>query len=336
MKTFSTMNQLFQKYLPVFVLLTAAAPLLNPEPFIWIAGMVPYMLQFIMFTMGMTMKPSDFSEISRRPWRVLLVTGLQFTFMPLSAYLLARAFNLPSEIALGLILVGSVPGGTSSNIMTYLAQGDVALSVTATSVSTLLSPFMTPILLSFYGEAFVPIEFWPMFVSIIQIVLLPIVGGLVVSHLLGTHTEKIKDLLPSFSTLAVLGVLAGTVAVNQELLLTTGVTIFLAVWLHNLSGYAMGYAICYLTNQSCAVTRAVAIEVGLQNTGLAASLGLQHFSPAAALAGAAGALVHTLFGTLYANFVSRRNVQPDEAIRKSTYYIAPQRVATSYARQSNR
>ena len=336
MKSFATFNRLFQKYLPLFVIVTAAAPLVKPTSFVWIASWVPYMLQFIMFTMGLTMKPSDFSEVSRRPWRVLLVTALQFTFMPLSAYLLARLFQLPSEIALGLILVGSVPGGTSSNIMTYLAKGDVALSVTATSVSTLLSPFMTPILLSFYGEAFVPIEFWPMFISIVKIVLLPILGGVLVSHLLGSYTEKVKDLLPSLSTMAVLGVLAGTVAVNQEVLLTTGISIFLVVWLHNLSGYLMGYAVCYLTNQSYTVTRAIAIEVGLQNTGLAASLGLQHFTPAAALAGAAGALVHTLFGTLYANFVSRRNVHPEETLRKSTYYITAQNVTPEYARQSHR
>ncbi|MGX7349663.1 bile acid:sodium symporter family protein [Dolosicoccus paucivorans] len=336
MKTFSTLNRLFQKYLPAFVLVTAVIALIKPGPFVWIAGIVPYMLQFIMFTMGMTMKPSDFSEISRRPWRVLLVTGLQFTVMPLTAYLLSILFKLPSEIALGLILVGSVPGGTSSNIMAYLAKGDVPLSVTATSVSTLLSPFMTPVLLSFYGGAFVPVEFWPMFLSIIQIVLLPIIGGLIISRLLGAYTEKIKDTLPSLSTLAVLGVLAGTVSVNQELLVSTGIGIFFVVALHNLSGYLFGYIVCYLTDQTYTVTRAVAIEVGMQNTGLAASLGMQHFTPAAALAGAAGVLIHNLIGTLFANFVSRRDVDLNMTLRTQTDAQKVPALTKAYARQSVR
>ena len=336
MKTFSMANQLFQKYLPAFVLATAVVALIKPEPFVWLAGIVPYMLQFIMFTMGMTMKPSDFSEISRRPWRVLLVTGLQFTVMPLTAYLLSLLFNLPSEIALGLILVGSVPGGTSSNIIAYLAKGDVPLSVTATSVSTLLSPFMTPVLLSVYGGAFVPVEFWPMFLSIIQIVLLPIIGGILISRLLGSHTEKIKDALPSLSTLAVLGVLAGTVSVNQELLVSTGIGIFLVVALHNFSGYLFGYVACYLTDQSYAVARAVAVEVGMQNTGLAASLGMQHFTPAAALAGAAGVLVHNLIGTLFANFVSRKEVNLNISLRTQTDLQKESSFTKTYAHQINR
>ena len=254
--------------------------------------------------MGLTMKPIDFTAVFKKPWLVLLITFLQFTIMPLSAFLLAKLFQLPNEQALGLILVGSVPGGTSSNVITYLANGDVPLSVTATSVSTLLAPLFTPLLLSFYGGAYLEMSFISMFSSIIQVVLIPIVAGLVLSYFFEAHIAKVEVALPSLSAVAVLLVLGGTVSINSETLLGTGMIMFLIVWLHNLSGYAAGFLACKLFKVNCAATRATGIEVGLQNTGLAGSLGLSHFSPATALAGAAGTIVHTLFGTLFASFLN--------------------------------
>ena len=250
------------------------------------------------------MKPIDFTAVFKKPWLVLLITFLQFTIMPLSAFLLAKLFQLPNEQALGLILVGSVPGGTSSNVITYLANGDVPLSVTATSVSTLLAPLFTPLLLSFYGGAYLEMSFISMFSSIIQVVLIPIVAGLVLSYFFEAHIAKVEVALPSLSAVAVLLVLGGTVSINSETLLGTGMIMFLIVWLHNLSGYAAGFLACKLFKVNCAATRATGIEVGLQNTGLAGSLGLSHFSLATALAGAAGTIVHTLFGTLFASFLN--------------------------------
>lgn len=314
MNVFHKVNQVFKDYLSWVVVLTAIAAMVFPSGFAWLAAGVTLMLQFIMFTMGATMKPADFSEVFRRPIRVLVVVATQYLFMPLSAYVLARVFQLPGEIALGLILVGSVPGGTSSNVLTYLAKGDVPLSITATSISTLLSPLLTPLVLSFYGGAFIDIEFWPMFLSIVQVVLVPIVLGLLVNRLFGVYTEKAETFLPTFSSIAVLMVLAGTVAVNRDNLVATGWVIFLAVFLHNLSGYGAGYLMSHLLGYSKESTRAIAIEVGVQNTGLAASLGLAHFSPLAALAGAAGTMLHTLVGTVYANLC----VKNDERVAEKT------------------
>lgn len=305
MKFVMKANQLFKDYLSWIVLLSAAAALMFPNAFSWLAVWVTLMLQFIMFTMGATMKASDFGEVFRQPVRVLVVVATQYLFMPLFAYVLANVFQLPAEIALGLILVGAVPGGTSSNVITYLAKGDVPLSITATSISTLLSPLLTPLVLSFYGGAFIEIEFWPMFLSIVQVVLVPIVLGLIVNRLFGKYTEKAEVFLPTLSSIAVLMVLAGTVAVNRDNLISTGWVIFLVVFLHNLSGYGAGYAFSMLLGYSKESTRAIAIEVGIQNTGLAASLGLAHFTPLAALAGATGAMVHTLFGSMYANLCSK-------------------------------
>lgn len=316
MKFVNLVNYVFKEHLSWIVVFTAAAALLFPSAFAWLAVWVTLMLQFIMFTMGATMKTSDFSEVFKQPVRVLAVVATQYIFMPLSAYLLAKLFQLPAEVALGLILLGSVPGGTSSNVLTYLAKGDVALSITATSVSTLLSPLLTPVVLSVFGGAFIEIEFWPMFLSILQVVLVPILLGLVANRFFGTYTEKMESYLPTFSSIAVLLVLAGTVAVNRDNLITTGWVIFLVVFLHNISGYSLGYLVSHLLGFSKESTRAIAIEVGTQNTGLAASLGLAHFTPLAALAGATGTMVHTLFGSIYASFCAKNDERQAQALEK--------------------
>ncbi|WP_028273617.1 bile acid:sodium symporter family protein [Atopococcus tabaci] len=308
MNLFNTFNHFYNRYLAFVVVGVAAAALFVPRTFLWASSHTTLFLQIVMFTMGLTMKAGDFTAVFKKPGHVVLVTFMQYTFMPLFAFLLAKLFRLPDEVALGLILVGSVPGGTSSNVLTYLVNGNVAVSVAATSVSTLLAPVLTPLLLSFYGGAYLEINFWRMFWSIIQVVMLPIVSGLVLNYFFGRHLKKVEAALPSLSATAVLLVLGGTVAVNSETLLGTGMVMFLIVWIHNLSGYALAYGVCKAFKIDLPTTRAMALETGVQNTGLAGSLGLTHFSPATALAGAAGTIVHTLFGTIYASFCSRKDL----------------------------
>jgi len=307
MEAFKKFNQAYRSHLSWIVIGCAIIALIFPSLFAWSANYVTLLLQFIMFTMGLTMTPSDFGSVLKKPWKIILIGSLQYLFMPLSAFLLAQAFQLPSEMALGLILVGSVPGGTSSNVITYLANGNVPLSIGATSISTLLSPILTPIMLSFYGGTYLNIEFRPMFLSILNVVLLPIVLGLVMSYFFANKTQKVEDILPTLSSTAVLLVLASTVAINQQTLLSTGLIMFVAVALHNLSGYMVGYLFSKLFKMDTKSTRAIATEVGLQNTGLSASLGLAHFSPLAALAGAAGTVVHTLFGSIYASICDKND-----------------------------
>lgn len=307
MQVFKKVNHTFTQYLSFIVVGVAILSLALPSSFLWAAGFSTNILQFIMFTMGLTMKPADFSEVMKKPWQVFIVVFAQYLFMPLSAFVLSQLFQLPSEVALGLILVGCVPGGTSSNVIAYLANGDLPLSISATSVSTLIAPFLTPVMLSLYGGAYLNVDFWTMFLSIVQVVLVPVVTGLLISLFLGNKTQKAETVLPTLSSLAVLLVLGATVAVNQSNLLSTGPVIFLVVWLHNMSGYGISYLVCGLLKRGKATTRSIAIEVGLQNTGLAASLGLAHFSPVTALAAAAGAIVHTLFGTIYASLCRRKD-----------------------------
>lgn len=319
MKLFYKCNQVFRDYLSYVVLAVAVMALTFPNLFTWITAYLTPLLQFIMFTMGLTLTMKDFGEVFRRPVRVLLVEVLQFFFMPFSGFVFAKLFNLPDQVALGLILLGSVPGGTSSNIMAYLANGDVPLSISATSVSTLLAPLMTPIMLTLYGGSYFEMSFTAMFMSVAQVVLLPVVGGMILNAFFGKYTQKVSVAMPTFSSLAVLMVLVGTVAVNRDNLLSTGWVIFLVVFFHSLSGYLAGMGLAKLFKYDLASQRTMAIEVGLQNTSLAASLGLAHFSPLAALAGAAGTIVHTLWGTIYANLCAKNDAKKAQASQTQTY-----------------
>ncbi|RLL43652.1 bile acid:sodium symporter family protein [Oceanobacillus piezotolerans] len=314
MKYMNSLNGLFTNYLAWIVIVVAAVALTLPDSLLWASPYTALFLQIVMFTMGLTMKVSDFAAVFKKPWLVLLVFVMQFGFMPVSAFLLAKAFSLPPEIALGLILVGAVPGGTSSNVITYLANGDVPLSITATSISTLLAPIFTPLVFMFYGGEYLDISFWSMFQSIVQVVLIPIVLGLVINSLFHNHVKKVEGTLPTLSSVAVLLVLGGTVAINQESLIHTGALVFLVVFLHNMSGYAVGYIVGKLIRTNKATTRAMALETGIQNTGLAASLALTHFTPTTALAGAAGTIVHTLFGTIYANLCRKKDIKKAEEV----------------------
>lgn len=309
MKLFNKFNSAFTDNLSFFVAFTAIIALVLPQFFIPLSGYVTILLQVVMFTMGLTMKATDFAHVLKQPWSVIFVVLLQYLFMPASAFVIAKLFGLSGEVALGLVIVGSVPGGTASNIMSLLANGGVPLSISATTVSTLISPFVTPLLIATYGGAFIDIEFWPMFISITQVVLVPVMLGLVVSHFLGSKSEGIKTVMPSFSSLAVILVLAGTVSVNRDNLLNGGLAVVIAVMVHHVIAYFVVYFVYGLFKASAKTKRTCAIEVAAQNTGLSASLGMAHFSAEAALAGAAGTIVHTLIGMLFGSLCAKKDLK---------------------------
>lgn len=305
MKLFGQLNRWFTQYLSFIVIAVAAVSLLFPALFLWAANWTTFFLQIIMLTMGLTMKPSDFSAIFKKPQQVILGVFLQYFWVPLAAFFITRLFSLSPEMTIGLILLGSCPGGTSSNVITFLANGKVPLSITITSVSTLIAPVMTPLMMLLYSGEYLDVSFTSMFLSIVQVVIIPIVIGLILSKVLNEKIEKVKIALPSFSSLGVLLVIAGTVAVNRDNLLQTGATLFVIVLLHNLISYLLPFIVCKLMKMDTATTRAMSIAVGIQNTGLSANLGLLHFSPVAALPGAAGAILHTIIGTVLASICRR-------------------------------
>ena len=293
----------------VWVLLTAALSLLFPEVLLPIdMGVITPLLGVIMFGMGLTLKPQDFRVILQRPKDVLLGCLAQFTVMPLVAWLLTLVFALPDQLALGVILVGCCPGGTASNVITYLAKGDLALSVGMTAMSTLLAPLLTPLLVWLMAGTFVNVDTVGMLLSIVYVVIAPIVAGFVVQHFFPRFTERSVAYLPAFSTLMIATVVALVISHTADQLLQSGLLVILVVILHNLLGLAIGFLLGRLLGLSREKCIAISIEVGMQNSGLASALANAHFKathPLATIPGAVFSVWHNISGALAARYFNK-------------------------------
>lgn len=248
------------------------------------------LIQVIMFGMGTTLSVADFLRVLRMPWPVFVGMVLQFSVMPLVAWTLTRAFGFEPAIAAGVILVGACPGGVASNVITYLAGGNVPLSVTMTACSTLVSPFMTPLVMKLLAGALVPVDFWAMMVDILKMIVLPVALGLVVNRLLHGRAPWIKASLPYVSMAGIALIIAIITSLSRDKLLTVGPALILAVALHNGAGYLLGYGGARLLGLSERDARTVSIEVGLQNGGMASGLAIS------ALKSAETALAPAIFG----------------------------------------
>lgn len=230
------------------------------------------LIQVIMFGMGTTLTFEDFKRVTRMPFGVLIGVVLQFSVMPLGGWMFARVFHLEGHVAAGLILVGSCPGGVASNVIAYLAGANVALSVTMTSVSTLLSPVMTPLAMVWLSGSYVPVETVPMMLSIVNMTLLPVLAGLFLSRYASAFTQMLGRWMPAVSILAICVIIAVTVALSRDDLLTVGLALFAASVCHNAIGYLLGYTSSRVVGLSEVDSRTVAIEVGMQNGGMATGL----------------------------------------------------------------
>ncbi|MBP3229458.1 MAG: bile acid:sodium symporter family protein [Prevotella sp.] len=273
------------------------------------------MLGLIMFGMGLTLNPSDFRVVFSRPKDVLTGCLAQFTVMPLLAWLLAKLFGLPADLALGVILVGCCPGGTASNVITYLAKGDLALSVGMTATSTVLAPVLTPLLTWLLAGTFVDVDAWGMLQSILYVVIAPILAGFLIQKFLPGFTRRAVAYLPAFSSLMIALLVSIIVAHNASKLLTGGLLVVLVVVLHNLGGLAIGYGIGRLLGLSHAKRTAISIEVGMQNSGLASGLATLHFAafPLATIPGAVFSVWHNISGALVAKLYSMGNKQKESS-----------------------
>lgn len=307
MKTLERISQFAGNTFAVWVLLLAALAFFIPGGFTWIAPHIQILLGIIMFGMGMTLSVDDFKEVFKQPKKVAIGVVAQFTIMPLIAFGLAIAFRLPPEIAAGVILVGCCPGGTSSNVMTFLARGNIALSVAITSVTTLLAPFVTPALILLLASKWLPVSAGAMFISIVKIVLIPILLGLVVKMLFRKQVEHSVKALPLVSVVAIVAIVAAVVSVNQQKIAETGLLILLVVILHNSLGYLLGFWAARLLKLNYADQKAISIEVGMQNSGLGASLAAAHFSPLAAVPSAIFSVWHNISGSLIATWWSKKS-----------------------------
>ena len=308
MKVIEKISEFFGRFMALIVLAVAALALFVPQSSLWIdTSWINYLLMVVMFGMGLTMKPRDFALVFKRPKDILVGTAAQFIIMPALAFGLSKLFQLDPALTAGVVLVGTCPGGTSSNVITYLSKGDVALSVGMTSVNTLLAPLLTPAITWLLLQTTVRVDVWAMFWSIIQVIIIPVALGFVINRFFGKFTEKAVAVLPSVSTVAICLIIAAVVSHNAEKIYTSGVLVFAVVILHNLLGYAGGFGLGKLLKMPPEKVKALSIEVGMQNSGLATSLAGTAFSglAMATVPGAVFSVWHNISGAILAGFYRR-------------------------------
>lgn len=305
MRILQSISAWLSRYTSPFVIAAAAAAFVVPGLFSWVHGDVQALvLGFIMLTMGMTLRPADFRILASQPLDIIIGSVAQFSIMPLVAWGLVHSFDLPRGIAAGLILVGCCPGGVSSNIMSFLCKGDVPYSVGMTTVSTLLAPLMTPLLMLWLAGESIDVDAAGMFRSILFVTILPVAIGAFCNGKWGKrpgYTEVCK-VMPGLSVIGLACIVGGVTAAKGSSFFTSGALIFLTVFLHNALGYALGYFTGRATRMNRAKRRTLSIEVGMQNAGLATVLAGRHFPtmPEAAVASAICCVWHSISGTLLA------------------------------------
>ncbi|MEZ2903895.1 bile acid:sodium symporter family protein [Acinetobacter terrestris] len=297
-------TQFIQKTFALWVILFAGISLLAPDLFIWLKAYIPWLLGIIMLGMGMTMTVDDFKGVLQSPKAVFIGVVAQFAVMPGLAYLLCKLMNLPSEIAIGVILVGCCPGGTASNVITYMAKGNTALSVACTSVSTLLAPLLTPAIFYLLASQWIEINASSMFISILQVVLFPIILGLIIRAILKSKVESYIQVMPLISVVAIVAIVAAIIGGSKAQILESGLLILGVVALHNGLGYLVGFWASRLFKLPYADCKAVAVEVGMQNSGLGVALAAVHFaaSPLTAVPSAIFSLWHNISGPALATY----------------------------------
>ena len=284
-----------EKYFFIIILLAVGISLLYPNSFAWVLSeysginIINLLLSIVLFTMGTTLKVDDFINVFKNPKEIAAGISAQYIIMPLIAFCLASAFSLDTALTVGIILVGTVPGGTASDVITFLAKGDVALSVSLTAVSTVISPILTPLItLLLIGNQ---IQFNPvdMFISIVEIVIVPIAIGLTLNYKFPDFCEKLKDYLPAISSIVICLIVAGVIGANKQAILTSSMIIIVVIVLQYFIAMGLGFAIGRLVGMGRKQIITVAIELAFQNSGLSTSLAKTHF-PSLSQATVPGAL----------------------------------------------
>lgn len=306
MKMLESLSLFAGKYFAVWVILIALLAFFIPEAFLGFGSYITILLGVVMFGMGLTLKPVDFKIVLTRPLPVVIGVAAQFLIMPFAAFAIAYLLKLPPELAAGLVLLGCVPGGTASNVMVYLAKGNLALSVAMTSLSTLMAPIMTPLLLLLLAGQWLPVDPLAMFQSIVQVIIIPIALGFLVQRFFPGVVKKGITIVPLISVAAILIIVSAVTAANAQNVISSGFIVFLAVFLHNGFGLLLGYLTAMAMGLSENDRRAISLEVGMQNSGLGVALATAHFSPLAALPSVWGAIWHNISGPILATVWSKK------------------------------
>ncbi|MFT2097409.1 bile acid:sodium symporter family protein [Marinomonas sp. 2405UD66-6] len=294
---------------PLWAILLSALAFFQPDLFVGLKTQIVPLLMIIMLAMGLTLSPKDFKQVLKSRKAVAVGVLLQFLVMPIAAFAVAMVFGFDTELTVGMLLVGSVAGGTSSNVMCYLAKGDTALSISMTAISTLLGVVLTPFLVSLMIGTSVDVPVSSMLISLFKIVLLPVAAGVVINTLFSKVIRKAEVALPYISMFAIVLIIAIVVALSSSKLVEVGLVVAAAVILHNTIGLILGYWVTYLLGFDSRVCRTIAFEVGLQNSGLAAALAVKFFTPLSALPGTLFSVWHNISGSLLASYWSRRAVE---------------------------
>lgn len=302
---FQKISSFLASYTSPVIVGVAAVTFVYPDLFRWVKGDIQTLvLGIIMLTMGMTLTTNDFKILAKRPFDIFIGAVAQYTLMPLIAFVLVKVMNLPPGVAAGLLLVGCCPGGVSSNIITFLSRGDVAFSVGMTTASTLLAPVMTPLLMLYLAGDKIDINAVAMFKSILIVTILPIAVGFAGNFFLGRKVlyQELCKTMPGVSVIAFACIVGGVITFNGKHFFDSGLLIFVTIFMHNAIGYITGYGVGLLARMSKAQKRTIAIEVGMQNAGLATNLATHHFAatPEAALSSAVSCVWHSMSGTFLA------------------------------------
>jgi len=318
LKALASLSAFVGKTFALWVIVFAVLGFLLPDVFKQVAPYIVTLLGIIMFGMGLTLSADDFKEVVKRPYEVGIGVIAQFLIMPLLAVVLTKIIPMSPEVAAGVILVGCCPGGTSSNVMTYLSKGDVALSVACTSVTTLAAPIVTPFLVWLFASQYLPVDGWAMFISIVKVVLVPLALGFALQKLVPSVVKSAVPVLPLVSVIGIVLIVAAVVGASKGAIAQSGLLVFAVVVLHNGLGYLLGFFAAKACGLSLAKRKAIAIEVGMQNSGLGAALATAYFSPVAAVPSAIFSVWHNISGALLANFFSGRVDENEDEGRKTS------------------
>ncbi|ENV31885.1 bile acid:sodium symporter family protein [Acinetobacter gerneri] len=319
MSAFLRFNLFIQKTFAIWVVVFAVIALIYPSAFVWMKAYIPWVLGIIMLGMGMTMTVDDFKSVLSQPKAVVIGVLAQFIVMPSVALLLCKVFQLPPEIAVGVILVGCCPGGTASNVITYMAKGNTALSVACTSVSTFLAPVLTPAIFYLLASQWLPIDAGSMFVDILKVVIFPIIIGVFLRTLFKEKTEQYIQVMPLISVVGIVVIVAAIIAASKASIMQSGLLILGVVMLHNALGFLLGFWASRLFKLSYFDSKAVSIEVGMQNSGLGVTLAAIHFaaSPITAVPSAIFSLWHNISGPTLATYWAAKANKEQQAKQES-------------------
>ncbi len=308
MKNIKKWSNILSSNIAVLIIIFSVIAFFVPKGFSWATNYTSLFLGTAMFGMGLTIRAEDFKVVFTRPKDLCIGFVLQYTVMPLAAFALAKAFQLPADLALGVILVGCCPGGTASNVITYVAKGDVPLSVGMTIVSTILAPLCTPFLVYFLAGSWVEVSLLTMMISVVKVVLIPVLAGLLIYRVFPKQVDAVRELLPLVSVAAIVLIISGIVGSNVEKIMTCGALVMIVVAIHNVIGLLLGTAVAKILKLEEKKVTAIGIEVGMQNSGLAISLATANFAanPLATLPGAVFSVWHNISGTIYAGIRNRK------------------------------